>query len=582
MSARPISLNNTMNKPRFISRQRGLWMAFLLFWFVSAITQFMLALTGAASLEGLKDATLVSMLWMIPIWWWPQHIKKISAFFAIVIGVLALPGVGYFLIYRQELTQSLMMIIFESNQAESQEYLNNYSSWSIWLGFALFVAIPVFIWRNIVPVSVSRKTAVIWTLLTVLIVFGSPIKKGLTSNWYFAHKSINKHLGGVPPFQLGLGYLNYQTQLAEVESNLLKMNQIPPLVNLKEQSKPLPTTVVLVIGESTTRLHMGLYGYPRDTNPKLSSIKNELHLFKQVYSPRPNTIESLEQVLTFADQEHPNDFKSTPSVMALMKQAGYKTYWITNQQTLTGRNTMLTTFAKQADKQYFLNNERRQNAYSFDEKVLDPFAKVLKQADEKKFIVVHLLGTHMSYKYRYPKSFEYFKDAQGLRDTPNFGQLNTDKIESINAYDNAVRYNDHILFALITALKQTKQHSLLTYFSDHGEDVFDSGDRDFQGRSEAAPTIPMYAVPFIVWHSPDWFKADLFKSPAILERQFDNADFIYTLSEMVGIDYASFEPWESLVNHQHFQEDTILVGDPALKHIKPLPGTKLYMHRNQN
>ena len=41
----------------------------------------------------------------------------------------------------------------------------------------------------------------------------------------------------------------------------------------------------------------------------------------------------------------------SPSLINLMKQAGYRTYWITNQQTMTKRNTMLTTFSEQADEQ---------------------------------------------------------------------------------------------------------------------------------------------------------------------------------------------------------------------------------------
>ena len=77
-----------------------------------------------------------------------------------------------------------------------------------------------------------------------------------------------------------------------------------------------------------------------------------------------------------------------------MKQAGYKTYWITNQQTITKRNTMLTTFSKQADEQFYLNNNREQNARQYDGDVLDPFAKVLAEDAPRKFIVVHLLGTH--------------------------------------------------------------------------------------------------------------------------------------------------------------------------------------------
>ncbi len=54
----------------------------------------------------------------------------------------------------------------------------------------------------------------------------------------------------------------------------------------------------------------------------------------------------LQQALTFADQLHPELYKTAPSLMNMMKQAGYKTFWITNQQTITQRNTMLTAFSR--------------------------------------------------------------------------------------------------------------------------------------------------------------------------------------------------------------------------------------------
>ena len=142
---------------------------------------------------------------------------------------------------------------------------------------------------------------------------------------------------------------------------------------------------------------MSLYGYPRETTPQLDAMKaanRNLTVFNNVVASRPYTIEVLQQVLTFADQEHPDRFLTDPSLMNLMKQAGYKTFWITNQQTMTKRNTMLTTFAQQTDAQFYLNNQRSQNASQLDGAVLAPFAKVLDDPAPKKFIVVHLLGTH--------------------------------------------------------------------------------------------------------------------------------------------------------------------------------------------
>jgi heptose-I-phosphate ethanolaminephosphotransferase len=542
--------------------------AYGLFLLLGGLTQFLLWLFGASSLEGFKDAVIVSTLWLIPLWWQPQHLRTWSAGIAAFIGVSALPGLAYFLVYRQELTQSLMMILFESNKSESQEYLHNYFSWWILLVLLAFILIPVVYWRALKPAQLPRSRAAVYTVITVLIAFSSPIKPALQNEWGYAYKSFNKHFSGVPPYQLALGYLNYQQQLDEVNRTLLTMNSIPPLAQLSEQAKPGPTTVVLVIGESTSRLHMGLYGYGRDTNPELSKIKHELTVFENVYSPRPNTIESLQQVLTFADQKHPDDYKTKPSLVAMMKQAGYHTTWITNQQTLTGRNTMLTTFAKQADKQYFLNNERRQNAYSFDEKVLAPFAESLNDPHPKKLIIVHLLGTHMKYSYRYPESFNVFKTAQGL---PSAG-MDEDKTALINSYDNAIRYNDWIMAQLISTLKAKQQHSLLMYFSDHGEDVYDTAPHDFQGRNEAAPTLPMYSIPLIIWHSDNWFNAKTLLAHVDTHVQYDNADLIYTLADLVGLKFDGFRPDESIVNAQ-FMPDSILVGDPYLGKLKTLPGT---------
>lgn len=545
--------------------------AYSLFLVLSGLTPLLLWVTGAVTGEGFKDAVLITSLWLIPLWWNPARIRAFSAVIGITMAVLGLPGLAYFLVYHQELTQSLMMILFESNQSESQEYLNNYFVWWFVPVFLLYLAVPFQLWRSLQPVQLGRTKAAVYSLIVIMLALSSPLKHAVQGHWHLAAKSIDRHFGATAPFQLILGYVNYQKQLAEVEKTLLTMRQIAPLPHLSEQPKPAATTLVLVIGESTSRLHMSLYGYPRNTNPELSKISNELVLFDNVYSPRPNTIESLQQVLTFADQLHPNDYKTRPSLLAMMKQAGYYTIWITNQQSLTGRNTMLTTFAKQADRQYFLNNERQQNAYSFDEKVLRPFAKSLQDPHQKKLIVVHLLGTHMKYDHRYPKEFDTFRSSQGLASH----SLDSRQLAAINSYDNAVRYNDWILSQLIATLKAKQQHSLLVYFSDHGEDVYDSAPYTFQGRNEGAPTLPMYSIPFMVWHSSDWFNRATVFAEVKHHRQYDNADFIYTFADFVGLSFDGFEPSESLVNTA-FLQDNILVGDPFIGKLKPLPGTQLF------
>lgn len=547
-----------------------LW-AYGLFWYLTGATPLLIGISRTGSFEDFKDATITALLWLIPLLLMPKQAKKIAGISAILIWLMALPGFGYFLVYRQELTQSLIFIIFESNKSESTEYFQNYISWGIAFGFVLFSLVPIYLWSKISAVHFKRSAALAYAVTILVLVFAYPAYKAIKGgDIQLAYRSIDRHFSATSPWQLLLGYRHYQNELGDIERNLLDFKKIPPLSHLTEQTKPLPTTVVLVMGESTNRLHMGLYGYHRNTNPKLSTLQNELKVFKQVFASRPNTIESLEQVLTFANQQHPDWYKTKPSIMAMMKQAGYKTYWVTNQQTLTARNTMLTTFAKQADEQVFLNTSRQQNAYSYDEKVLAPYADMLNRQDEKKLIVVHLLGAHMKYAYRYPESFDYYHDAKGLP-----AGLSEAQIATINAYDNAIRYNDTIVFKLIQQLKQQNQHSLLFYFSDHGDDVYDSAPHDFQGRNEGRPTYAMYAIPFVVWHSSNWFNAHLLHAPGIFNRQYDNADFIHTFSELLGLQYDGYLPHESIVN-THFMDDPILVGNPHQHGLKILADTKVY------
>jgi heptose-I-phosphate ethanolaminephosphotransferase len=47
----------------------------------------------------------------------------------------------------------------------------------------------------------------------------------------------------------------------------------------------------------------------------------------------------------------------------------------------------------------------------------------------------------------------------------------------------------------------------------------------------------------------------------VLNRQYDNADFIYTFSDLMGMNYRDYDPTESILS-KSFSADTILVGNP--------------------
>lgn len=99
-------------------------------------------------------------------------------------------------------------------------------------------------------------------------------------------------------------------------------------------------------------------------------------MFNNVVTSRPYTIEILQQALTFADER--TGLVSDEAIADEYDETGgYKTFWITNQQTMTARNTMLTVFSKQTDKQFYMNQQRTQSAREYDSNVLAPFKAVL-------------------------------------------------------------------------------------------------------------------------------------------------------------------------------------------------------------
>ncbi|WP_271409604.1 phosphoethanolamine transferase CptA [Pseudomonas sp. Q1-7] len=536
----------------------GLGWLFLFFWYFSGVTQLLIQVTGTSGFTGFRQAFLLSGLWLIPVLLFPARTRVIAAGLGALLWLASLPAFGYFLIYGQEFSQSVIFILFESNVAEGSEYLTHYFAWWMVPAFLGYAAGAVLLWTRLRPVHLPRGKAMVVSLALLAALVGYPAVKQSLGNISFAaaRDSFEKRMEPAVPWQLLVGFRQYRQQLAEMDDLLQGNARIAPLTNFKDANAGLPATLVLVIGESTNRQRMSLYGYPRETTPNLDRIRDQLDVFDNVITPRPYTIEALQQVLTFADEQNPNLYLTKPSLLNMMKQAGYKTYWITNQQTLTKRNTMLTTFSKQADEQFYLNNNRNQNARQYDDDVLPPFEKVLADPAPRKFIVVHLLGTHMSYQYRYPSEYERFTDRQGVP-----ASVTDDQLPTYNSYDNAVLFNDHVVSSLIGRLSGSRANGFLLYLSDHGEAVFDPEHPQVLGRNEAAPTAPMYTIPFMLWRSSQWRAEHPQALGGSLDRPYSSSSFIHTWADLAGLRFDEFDPSRSVVNAA-FQARPLLIGDP--------------------
>jgi heptose-I-phosphate ethanolaminephosphotransferase len=534
--------------------------SFLFFWYFSAVCHALLMFSGATGFFPFRQGVIFSLIWLIPVLLFPGKTRAIAAAVGLFLWVASLINLGYFAIYRQEFSQSVLFIVFESNPAEASEYIDQYLKWWMLPALIAYSLSAFWLWRGLRNTTLSPSWRYGLGVVIVAILVLPPIAK-VTRKHAFTANTVTaafiNRLEPVVPWQFVIGYIHYQEQLSNMQSLRREAQRIPPIANLADARAGLPGTLVLVIGESTNRTHMSLYGYSRKTSPTLEAMGKDITVFSQVYASRPYTIEALQQMLTFADQESPSRYLTDPSLMGIMKQAGYRTYWITNQQTLTKRNTMLTNFSEQMDEQYYLNHQRSQNAYSFDGNVLDPLEKILGDGVQRRFIVIHLLGAHMRYKYRYPPDFDVFKDTSGLP-----GWVTDDHATLINEYDNALRYNDFIVSSVAGTLAAKGGASMMVYVSDHGEDVFDTPNHQFIGRNEAKPTRPMYAVPFLLWSSAEWRKQDPRRfSGEVLERPYQLSHFIHSWADLAGLHFSGFDASKSIVD-PGFRARPIWVGNP--------------------
>ena len=170
--------------------------------------------------------------------------------------------------------------------------------------FVIYSLAAWLIWRKLRPVAISPKRAWFVIAIVVTTLFAYPQFKNLRGGVIssaVAADAIIKRIEPAVPWQILVGYSEYRQQLAAVEELVAKNHDIPPLKNLIDRNGSTPTTLVLVIGESTNRQHMSLYGYHRQTTPRLDALSKELTVFDNVVASRPYTIETLPVSYTHLD-----------------------------------------------------------------------------------------------------------------------------------------------------------------------------------------------------------------------------------------------------------------------------------------
>lgn len=258
---------------------------------------------------------------------------------------------------------------------------------------------------------------------------------------------------------------------------------------------------VLVIGESSRPDRWQLYGAARDTTPRLRQLDDEQLLrFDDAVSAAAATRESVPLMLTRRPPQTPLAIRAEPSLLSAYRQAGYRSYWLSTQGAAGGHETPVSVIADEADERRFLNAADYRSASALDGELLPVLAEVLARGEPRQLIVLHTLGSHLHYAHRYPVDFEFFRPALPRKVDSNVW-MRSRREELLNAYDNSLRYTDHVLAEAIALLHRSGVAATLSYVADHGETFWD-GRCSSGGHGFAA--IANYRVPLLFWASERW------------------------------------------------------------------------------
>jgi glucan phosphoethanolaminetransferase (alkaline phosphatase superfamily) len=301
------------------------------------------------------------------------------------------------------------------------------------------------------------------------------------------------------PFGLaarGVGFYKERVYLAELNQRSANFHFGAHQANPDDA----PQVVVMVIGESSRYDRWSLNGYARETNPLLAQEKNLVVLPDVITSVAATRLSVPVIISRKPATKSLKDGFSEKSFLTAFKEAGFKTFWLSNQISFGKFDTPVSVFAKEADVVEFMNLGGFTDNSSFDEVLFAPLKRALAQPSPKKLIVLHTLGSHWNYSHRYPKEFDKWLPSLFGVDKPVYTDLKI-KPQLNNSYDSSILYTDWFLAHVIDTLKEAQQPSSLLYVADHGQTLYDNSCRiAFHGHN----TQYEFHVPAFAWYSDQY------------------------------------------------------------------------------
>ena len=122
--------------------------------------------------------------------------------------------------------------------------------------------------------------------------------------------------------------LDYAHRLEEFQSSRASVLE---QANLTTISAEFDGNIIVVLGESTSRAHLGIYGYFRNTTPRLAEIEDELAVFSDVISTHSHTKPSITDAFSFNDRSGRKGYVDVLDIVSFAKASSFQVEWLSNQ-----------------------------------------------------------------------------------------------------------------------------------------------------------------------------------------------------------------------------------------------------------
>jgi arylsulfatase A-like enzyme len=299
-----------------------------------------------------------------------------------------------------------------------------------------------------------------------------------------------------------------------------------------------PPRVVLVFIDTLRRDHLELYGYERDTMPRLVEWSQDATVFDTARTPAPWTLPSARALLLGSQPEY---WGVRPSLPERLGAEGWASAAFVG-------NVYLSANFEMADgwSHHFVENWPRAN-----DQVDRLEAWLAEHDDQPAVVMLHLMDTHVPYteprKYRKLWAGATPEGLSGsfLRTDVLTAAKGKDKERArqyiIDRYDGAIRYADDQIARVLDTLGP---QDIAVVFSDHGEEFWD------HNGFEHGHTLyeELLAVPLVI-RAPGL-------APGRVPQTVSLIDLAPTVYELLGVAAAEGVSGMSLV--------PLAGGDPAV------------------